>query len=157
MASEHIRELLSRETDPDGYRAIREEWKRHSLAEDARDIAGLLSTLTPDCVYEVVPTGHRWEGHAGAADFYGGLLGAFPDVVFDLQNIVIGPQGVYEEALFTGTHTGEWIGFPPTGRRVEFTVLIFFPWDPERRKFGGERVFFDTGILAASGIAGRVD
>lgn len=43
MSTEHIRDLLSREPDVDSYRAIREEWKRHSLAEDARDIAGLIS------------------------------------------------------------------------------------------------------------------
>jgi predicted ester cyclase len=157
MSTEHIRELLSRENDQEEYLQVREEWKRHSIAEDARDIPGLLSTLTPDCVYEVVPTGHRWEGHEGAARFYGGLLGAFPDIHFDLQNIVIGPQGVFEEALVTGTHTGEWIGFAPSGQRVEFTVLIFFPWDRERRKFAGERVFFDTGILGVHAVGGRMD
>lgn len=40
--------------------------KVHSIAEDARDIVGLLATLTEDCVYEVVPTGTVWRGDAGA-------------------------------------------------------------------------------------------
>jgi predicted ester cyclase len=71
------------------------------------------------------------------------MLAAFPDIHFDLQNIVIGPQGVFEEALVSGTHAGPWLNFPPpTGRVVHFDVLILFPWDVEQRKFKGERVWF---------------
>jgi len=46
-----VRELLAREVTPELYREIRELWKAHSIAEDKRDIAGLIATLTPDCVY----------------------------------------------------------------------------------------------------------
>ena len=40
----------------------------------------------------------------------------------------------------TGTHEQDWIGYEATGERVEFGVVIFFPWDPERRLFTGEKV-----------------
>ena len=53
-----VRELLRRSIDPAEYDAIRELWKQHSKAEDRRDIAGLLATLTDDCVYELVGTEH---------------------------------------------------------------------------------------------------
>jgi hypothetical protein len=132
----NVRELLRREPDPAEYREIRELWKAHSIAEDARDIPGLLATLTDDCVYEVVPTGTVWRGHAGATDF---------DIHFDLTQIVIGPQGVCEEARVTGTRRGDWLGYAATGDAVEFNVVIFFPWDPERKLFRGERVHFDSG------------
>lgn len=135
------REQLSREITPALYEEIRALWKAHSIAEDQRDIAGLMATLTPDCVYEVIPGNTRWEGHAGATRFYLELIGAFPDIHFDLENIVIGPQGVCEEARVSGTHKGRWLGLEPTGERVEFRVIIFFPWDMQRRKFTGERVF----------------
>ena len=136
------RELLARDITPELYREIRALWKAHSIAEDERDIAGLMATLTHDCVYEVVgEAGARWEGHAGATQFYLSLLGAFPDIHFDLQHIVIGPQGVCEEAKVTGTHKGLWLSHAPTGGTVEFRVVIFFPWDPHARLFKGERVF----------------
>jgi hypothetical protein len=136
------RELLGRDVTPELYREIRELWKAHSLAEDRRDLPGLIATLTPDCVYEVVGRdGARWEGHAGATQFYLGLLGAFPDIHFDLQQIVIGPQGVCEEATVTGTHKNAWLSHPPSGDKVEFRVVIFFPWDVRAKKFSGERVF----------------
>jgi ketosteroid isomerase-like protein len=98
--------LIRRRMDPEEYRAIRRLWIAHSLAEDSHDIPGLMSTLTEDCVYTVVNSAVSWHGKAGATQFYQQLLGAFPDIHFDLQNIVIGPQGVFEEAFVTGTY---WI------------------------------------------------
>ena len=57
MASERILELLRRPSDPDEHEEIRELWKTHSIAEDNRDLPGLISTLTEDCVYTVAGTG----------------------------------------------------------------------------------------------------
>jgi predicted ester cyclase len=136
-----VRELMKLEVDPVEVQAVYELWKQHSMAEDNRDIAGLLATLTDDCVYEIVGTPERWEGHEGATRFYMGLLSAFPDIDFDLTDIVVGPQGVVEEARVTGTHEQEWIDLEPSGERVEFAVVIFFPWDRERRLFRGEKVY----------------
>src|SRR5262245_1902417 len=91
-----VRDLLRRDLSPGAYDEHREHGKKHSIAEDERDLPGLISTLTEDCVYELAQTGNRWEGHEGAARFYTELLGAFPDIHFDLTDIVIGPQGVCE-------------------------------------------------------------
>jgi predicted ester cyclase len=141
MTQPIVRELLRRHVTPDGCREIRELWKNHSLAEDRRDIPGLLATLTEDCVYECVTTGHRWEGHAGAETFYGQLLTAFPDVKFSLTDIVIGPQGVCEEAIATATPAEAWLGYTSTGGPIQFKVVIFFPWDEEKRLFRGEKIY----------------
>jgi steroid delta-isomerase-like uncharacterized protein len=141
--SPSAREQLARPITPELYAQIRRLWIEHSLAEDRRDIPGLLATLAEDCVYEIVPTGKRYEGHAGAAEFYRTFLTAFPDVKFDLRDIVIGPQGVFEVAAMTGTHQGEWLGLPATGRELRMTVLIHFPWNAAVQKFAGERVYFD--------------
>ena len=146
-------ELIRREITPDEYDEIRELWKRHSIAEDARDLPGLISTLTEDCVYELFPTGERWEGHAGATRFYTELLTAFPDIHFDLTDIVIGPQGVCEAARVYGTHQKAWLGLAPSGGRTYWRVVIFFPWDRERHRFRGEKVFVDTSGLGQ--VAGR--
>lgn len=140
-----VRDLLRRPVHADEYDAIRELWKRHSKAEDQRDLPGLLSTLTEDCVYEIVGTEHVWHGHEGAARFYAGLLGGFPDIDFQLTDIVIGPQGVCEAADVTGTHEQDWLDYPATGERVEFKVVIFFPWNPDAKLFTGETIHVDLG------------
>jgi predicted ester cyclase len=152
MAQDKILEQLRRPVSDEGYAAVRDTWKRHSMAEDARDLAGLMSTLTDDCVYELVQTGHRWEGHAGATAFYMELLGAFPDVVFDLTDIVIGPQGVCEMADVTATHRGSWLGNAPTGRAMRWKVVIFFPWDPAAGLFTGEKVWSHSDDLETLAI-----
>ena len=141
MAERRILGLFRRDVTPELYREIRELWKRHSVSENERDLPGLIATMTDDCVYELAGTAHRWEGRDGAARFYTELLEAFPDVHFDLTDIVIGPQGVCEEADVTGTHLGDWLGVEASGAALAWKVIIFFPWDPERRLFRGEKIY----------------
>lgn len=145
--SSTIRERLAWEITPELYQTIRRLWIKHSIAEDRRDLDGLISTLAPDCVYELVPTGQRWEGHDGARAFYLAFLAAFPDVKFDLVDIVIGPQGVIEVVDMTGTHQGVWADIAPSGKQVQARIIIHFPWNPEARKFAGENVYFDRQAL----------
>jgi hypothetical protein len=102
------------------HRTIRRLWQRHSIAEERRDIDGLIATLAPECVYELVGTGLRWEGHDGARAFYAELFAAFPDNSFALTDIVIGPQGVFEAVVLEATHAGafararpDWPARPP--------------------------------------------
>jgi predicted ester cyclase len=141
-----VLELMRMEVDPEEVAEIRELWKEHSKAEDNRSIEGLLATLSEDCVYTVYPEDVSWHGHEGAARFYTELLTAFPDIHFDLTNIVIGPQGVCEDARVTATHRARWLDNEPTGERLEWRNAIFFPWDPERRLFRGETVFTDLRL-----------
>jgi predicted ester cyclase len=142
-----IQARLARGYDPAELRRIKRLWVRHSIAEDRRDIDGLIATLAEDCTYEIVPTGQRWEGHAGARRFYTELFGAFPDNAFALTDIVVGPQGVFEVATLTGTNLGPWAGAPPSGLPVSLQVLILFPWDRSAGRFSGERIWLDRGQL----------
>ena len=119
VASHRARQQLRRELDPQLYDEIRELWKRHSIAEEHRDLPGLISTLTEDCVYEIPAWRQRWNGHEGAASFYNGLLTAFPDIHFALTQIVIGPQGVCEEARVTATHARDWLDVAATRRQLQ--------------------------------------
>lgn len=134
---------LRRKADAEEHKAIRQLWIDHSLAEDAHDIPGLMATLTEDCVYTVANSGTTWHGKEGATRFYQQLLTAFPDIHFDLQHIVIGPQGVFEEAHVTGTYQAQWLDMPPpAGQSIQFDVVILFPWDAKQRLFSGERIYF---------------
>jgi predicted ester cyclase len=145
-----IKQRLARPFDPAELRRVKRLWVRHSIAEDRRDIDGLIATLAADCVYEIVPTGQRWEGHDGARRFYEALFGAFPDNRFALTDIVVGPQGVFEVATLTATNEGPWAGAPPSGLPVALQVLILFPWDAVTERFSGERIWFDRGGLGSA-------
>lgn len=147
MATTTIQQRLGWPFDVPTLRRIKRLWVRHSIAEDARDIDGLVATLAPDCIYEIVPTGQRWEGRAGARAFYTELFAAFPDNAFDLTDIVVGPQGVFEVATLTGTNLGPWAGAPPSGLPVRLRIIIHFPWDQSTSLFGGETIYFDRREL----------
>jgi predicted ester cyclase len=144
-----IQSRLALPFDPGEQRAIKRLWVRHSIAEERRDIAGLIATLAPGCVYELVGTGLRWEGHEGARAFYTELFAAFPDNSFALTDIVIGPQGVFEAVVLEATHARPFAGLAPTGRRVRLELAILFPWDPGSRRFAGEQIFIDRVALAS--------
>lgn len=147
MSKSDVRKRLTLGVTPELYDKIRGLWIQHSKAEDARNLRGLIDTLAEDCVYEIIPTGQRWEGHDGARDFYTTFLGAFPDVKFELTDIVIGPQGVIEVANMTGTHRGPWAGIQPTNQQVRLKIIIHFPWNPEAERFAGEKIYFDRAAL----------
>ena len=117
MSVSSARRKLGRRFDPDELRAIKRLWIRHSIAEDARDIEGLVSTITADGVYEIVPTGETWHGHDGVRAWYKALFEAFPDNHFDLIDIVVGPQGVFEVARLTATNLGRGAECRPRGCR----------------------------------------
>jgi len=148
-ARESIRKRLGWPVHPETHRAIRRLWQRHSIAEDRRDIDGLISTLAPECVYEIVGSGLRWEGHAGARAFYTELFAAFPDNSFALTDIVIGPQGVFEAVVLEATHRAPFAGLAPTGRRVRLELAILFPWNPAAQRFEGELIFLDRTALTS--------
>ena len=69
LSSEIIR-LLRRRADPEEHRAIRQLWIDHSVAEDSRNIPGLMATLTEDCVYTIANHNVSWHGKEGATRFY---------------------------------------------------------------------------------------
>jgi predicted ester cyclase len=145
-----IHQRLALPFDAAEQRRIKRLWVRHSIAEDRRDIDGLIATLAPECVYELVGTGLRWSGHDGARAFYMELFAAFPDNRFALSEIVIGPQGVFEAVVLEATHVAPFAGLAPTGRQVRLELAILFPWDPASQRFTGEQIFIDRAALAAS-------
>jgi predicted ester cyclase len=144
-----VRQRLGMPFDAAEQRRIKKLWIRHSIAEDRRDIDGLIATLAPACTYEIVGSGLRWEGHAGARAFYTELFAAFPDNTFGLTDIVIGPQGVFEAVVLEATHRAPFAGLAPSGRRVRLELAILFPWDPATRLFAGEQIFLDRAALTA--------
>jgi predicted ester cyclase len=144
-----VRARLGWPADPATHRRIRRLWQQHSIAEDRRDIDGLIATLAGECVYEIVGTELRWEGHAGAQAFYSELFAAFPDNRFALTDIVIGPQGVFEAVTLEATHAAPFAGLEPSGQPVRLELAILFPWDRASERFAGERIFVDRQELAS--------
>lgn len=120
-------------------------WQKHVIAENKRDIPGLLATLIPDPLYEIMATGLQYKGQEGVSRFYQGLFDGMPDANFELKSVTVGEEMVVEESVFTGTHTGPLFELPPSGQFITFPLIIMFPVQGD--KFAGERMYFDMQTL----------
>jgi steroid delta-isomerase-like uncharacterized protein len=76
--------------------------------------------------------GDPWEGHTLALDAFRFRLGAsrapFPDLTFELDEVVAAGDRVAASWTMRGTHTAAMGDLPPSGRRIEvrgFTVYYF--------------------------------
>jgi predicted ester cyclase len=53
-----------------------------------------------------------------------GLLTAFPDLEFNIEDIIAEGDKVVVRYSFTGTQKGEFAGIPPTNKRIRFTSIL---------------------------------
>jgi steroid delta-isomerase-like uncharacterized protein len=120
-------------------------WMEHVLAENRRDLDRLINTLADDAVYEIVPLKRFWRGKDEIRQFYTGLWTALPDVKLDLRSRVADAQYVVEESHVRGTHTGPLFGIPPSGRYIEFDLVIYFPF--RDGAILGERIYLDVNSI----------
>jgi predicted ester cyclase len=135
-------ERLIREVTQEQYDKIKDTWLRHvSLEMEGKFEQALKETITEDCLYEHVQSGSIWEGHSGALAFYKELTEAVPDMAFDLQDVVIGPQGVLGIADMTGTQKKPFAGIDQCGQKIHWRLINMFTWDPKEEKFSGERIY----------------
>ena len=54
------------------------------------------------------------------------LLNAFPDLRITVEDTVADDQSVVVRWRVNGTHRGEGLGIPPTGREVSFSGMTWF-------------------------------
>lgn len=51
------------------------------------------------------------------------LRAAFPDIHFVVEDMIAEGDKVVSRYTITGTHQGEFMGIPPTGKRVKLTTI----------------------------------
>ena len=60
---------------------------------------------------------------AGVKQFFAMLRAAFPDVRVEPQEVFAEGELVCARAIMTGTHQGEFMGAPATGKRIEVQLI----------------------------------
>lgn len=64
-------------------------------------------------------------GREGMKPLIAGFNAAFPDAEVTIHEMFEAPGRVGVRAEITGTHSGEWLGIPPTGRRFAMALHEF--------------------------------
>jgi len=66
---------------------------------------------------------------SGMLQYFGMILGAFPDLHFVVDDLIVGDGKTVARATVTGTHNGEFMGTPPTGKSVEIQLIDIMGFD----------------------------
>jgi uncharacterized protein (TIGR02246 family) len=126
---------------------------RRNAGWAARDAQALAATHTVDGSVNS-PTGGVLNGRSEIERVYRIWLTAFPDIVWQPQEVIIDGDRVAVLARLVGTHAGEFFGLPAAGRHVEVEVaLVMTVADglvaTERRVYDFTGLLVQTGVLRA--------
>jgi len=73
--------------------------------------------MTPDVV-DHDPAPDQGPGVQGFIDFFTGFRAAFPDLHIEVEHLVADEESVAFAYTVTGTHQGDFLGVPATGRPI---------------------------------------
>jgi predicted ester cyclase len=118
---------------------------RHVAAESAHDMEGTLATLTADCRFEDMPSGHVYIGHAGVRAYYERWWSAFGVSPDGGRLHMVDESTLVAETRFVGKHVGEWEGVAATGRPISLPVAIIVTFSGGL--MSGERFNYDRSSL----------
>ncbi len=117
---------------------------------NGRDLDLALAELVAEDFVEQNPLPGQGPGRAGLSDVLAGMFAGFPDLRWDVQDTVVEADRVASYSFWTGTHQGEFLGIPATGRSVKVEA-----WNLDRFQDGQlteSRVLMDVmGLLTQLG------
>jgi predicted ester cyclase len=82
-----------------------------------------------DIAFSIVGTDQQLTGAQGAEQAIRFIHQVAFDARPELVNLVLGERGAAAEAVFAGTHIGEFAGIPATGNAVRVPYSVFYELD----------------------------
>ena len=118
--------------------------RRMFAAFDAGDVAAVPDIFDPSWINHD-PALPPLSGHDGARQLISMFTQAFPDFTTTIEHIVAEGDLVAARLTHAGTHQGEFMGIPPTDRRVATSSSGFF-------HIAGGRVVENRVVFDALGL-----
>jgi steroid delta-isomerase-like uncharacterized protein len=118
---------------------------------NGRDLDVALRELVVEDFVEQNPLPGQGPGREGLADVLAGMFAGFPDLRWTMHDTVVQDDRITTLSTWTGTHLGEFLGIPPTGRSVSVEA-----WTIDRYRDGQlveSRIIMDVaGMLGQLGL-----
>jgi steroid delta-isomerase-like uncharacterized protein len=92
------------------------------------DIAGFGDLVADDFVEHQGGPGFP-DTKVGTLDFFRALVAAFPDLRMTVEDLIAEGDKTVARVAVSGTHQGEFMGIPQTGRQVEIQLIDIMRFD----------------------------
>lgn len=79
-------------------------------------------------------------GAQALKEVFGRLHRAFPDLHITVEDVIAEGDKVVSRNTVTGTHQGEYMGLPPTGKSITYNEIFIF-------RFAGGRIAETWGVV----------
>lgn len=123
--------------------------KRRWEAYEDLDAAALAADYAENVIIES-PTAGILTGPDAAERAFRVIFSAFLDLTTKIDDLIVDGNNAVVVLSLEGTHIGEFLGIPPTGKR--FTMPAVFFYQLENGKIVRERRIYDfTGLLVQIG------
>ena len=93
---------------------------------NTHDAARVASWFAEDGVQRMVATGEIVRGRAAVEANMARAFEIFPDFRVEVRDLFASGDRMCVQCTVSGTHEGEGLGFPATGRRVEYDMCLVF-------------------------------
>jgi steroid delta-isomerase-like uncharacterized protein len=125
-------------------------FKRREEAYEDLDAAALATDYADGAVIES-PTAGVHQGREAAEKALRAIFSAFLDLTVTTDHRIIDGSAVASVITLEGTHIGDFLGIPPTGKRFSMPAVFFYQL--ENGKIVRERRIYDfTGLLIQIGV-----
>jgi steroid delta-isomerase-like uncharacterized protein len=125
-------------------------FERRQGLYDNLDAPALAADYAADAVIES-PSAGIHTGRAAAERSLRAVFGAFLDMKVKMDGLVIDGDRVAQALSIEGTHIGEFMGVPPSGKPFRLTAV--FGYELEAGQIVRERRIYDfTGLLVQIGM-----
>lgn len=115
-------------------------------AFNGRDLGALDELVADDYVNHAALPGTP-PGPAGQAQLMERIWTAFPDARFTIEHLVLDGDTVICIGTLDGTHEGELLGMPPSGRRVQWRQCHLVKVDQDGRALDHHGIRDDAGLF----------
>ena len=89
---------------------------------NAGDVEGFTEVMAPDFVEREETPGLE-PTREGVQEFFRVYLAAFPDLRFTVEDLISAGDKVVSRVKATGTHQGEFMGMPATGKPIDVQLI----------------------------------
>jgi steroid delta-isomerase-like uncharacterized protein len=94
--------------------------RQYEVGLNRQDVTVMAECFTADYVHHM-PLSPEPLGRAAFEEMFNGFLAAFPDMQATIDDILAEGDRVAARTTFRGTHRGEFMGIPASGKQVVFS------------------------------------